>query len=36
MRHEQILHEAFVTRQKPYEVLDTALAEYFESRYGKP
>jgi hypothetical protein len=35
-RHEQVLYEAFMLDIKPWEVIETALAEYFERRYGNP
>lgn len=33
-RHKQVLYEAFMLDIKPWEVIETALAEYFERRYG--
>lgn len=33
-RHKQVLYEAFMLDVKPWEVLDAALAAYFERRYG--
>jgi hypothetical protein len=33
-RHQQLLYEAFMLGIKPWEVLEAALAEYFERRYG--
>lgn len=33
-RHKQLLYEAFMLDIKPWEVLEAALAEYFERRYG--
>ncbi|SRR6266487_801797 len=35
-RHRQVVYEAFMLGVKPWEVNETALAEYFERRYGKP
>lgn len=35
-RHKQVLYEAFMSDVKPWEVLETALAEYFQRRYGDP
>jgi hypothetical protein len=35
-RHRQVVYEAFMLEMKPWEVNETALAEYFERRYGKP
>jgi hypothetical protein len=35
-RHRQVVYEAFMLGIKPWEVNETALAEYFERRYGKP
>jgi hypothetical protein len=35
-RHKQLLYEAFMLDIKPWEVLEAALAEYFERRYGGP
>jgi hypothetical protein len=32
-RHKQLLYEAFMLDTKPWEVLEAALAEYFERRY---
>jgi hypothetical protein len=32
-RHKQLLYEAFMLDVKPWEVLEAALAEYFERRY---
>jgi hypothetical protein len=34
-RHEQLRLEAFQLGMKPWEIVETALAEYFERRYGK-
>jgi hypothetical protein len=34
-RHRQVVYEAFMLGVKPWEVNETALAEYFERRYGK-
>jgi hypothetical protein len=33
-RHHQLRYEAFMLGLKPWEVLEVALAEYFEHRYG--
>lgn len=35
-RHKQVRYEAFMLGIKPWEVLEAALAEYFERRYGEP
>jgi hypothetical protein len=35
-RHKQVLYEAFMLGIKPWEVIESALAEYFERRYGGP
>jgi hypothetical protein len=35
-RHKQVLYEAFMLDIKPWEVIEVALAEYFERRYGDP
>src|SRR5262245_45356786 len=35
-RHRQVVYEAFMLGIKPWEVNETALAEYFERRYGGP
>jgi hypothetical protein len=33
-RHKQLLYEAFMLGVKPWEIIETALAEYFEQRYS--
>ena len=35
-RHKQVIYEAFMLDIKPWEVMEAALAEYFERRYGGP
>jgi hypothetical protein len=34
-RHRQVLYEAFMTGDKPWEINERALAEYFERHHGK-